>query len=153
MEAVRPTRIHEGLDETERIGLTLASHFAYGAAMGTLYSALVKDALPVPRGVRGVTYGLGVWAGSYLGWLPAAGLYPPATEEPAPRNALMIAAHVVWGASLDLMLNGLVEKLDGNEKSLRPSAATSLARQPDEEKERPTDGEMESLQVLPPLTQ
>jgi uncharacterized membrane protein YagU involved in acid resistance len=55
-----------------------------------------------PNVVNGVAYGLGVWTASYLGLLPALGLLAPATEHPARRNALMIAAHVVWGASLGI---------------------------------------------------
>jgi hypothetical protein len=41
-----------------------------------------------------------VWAGSYLGLLPMTGLLHSATRERAERNALMIAAHVVWGGVL-----------------------------------------------------
>lgn len=41
-----------------------------------------------------------VWSGSYLGLLPALNILPPATEHPPGRNALMIAAHVVWGSVL-----------------------------------------------------
>ena len=79
--------------------LTLANHFAYGAATGALFGALVggRSAMPISAGV---VYALGVWAGSYLVWLPAAGLHRSAAREPASRNLLMLAAHVVWGASL-----------------------------------------------------
>jgi hypothetical protein len=79
--------------------LTLANHFAYGTATGALFGAVVgsRAAMPV---AAGVAYALGVWAGSYLVWLPAAGLHRSATREPASRNLLMLAAHVVWGASL-----------------------------------------------------
>jgi len=41
-----------------------------------------------------------VWGGSYLGLLPSLGILRPATDHPAQRNALMIAAHLVWGATL-----------------------------------------------------
>jgi hypothetical protein len=34
------------------------------------------------------------------------GLLPPATQ-PAERNAMMIAAHIVWGAALSVALNAL----------------------------------------------
>jgi uncharacterized membrane protein YagU involved in acid resistance len=50
--------------------------------------------------LKGALFGVGVWAASYLGWLPAAGILRPATREPAGRNAMMIASHAVWGASL-----------------------------------------------------
>jgi hypothetical protein len=43
---------------------------------------------------------MAVWAGSYLGLLPAAGILPSATRDYPERNAVMIGAHVVWGAAL-----------------------------------------------------
>jgi uncharacterized membrane protein YagU involved in acid resistance len=98
--------LDEHLDEGEMKGLTVLSHFAYGAACGALYGPL-SDKVPGGAVAGGVAFGLAVWAGSYLGWLPAAGILTPATEHPARRNALMIAAHVVWGAAAGL----LVEKL------------------------------------------
>jgi len=76
-----------------------SAHLLYGAAAGAVYGAL----MPRPsRPARGAAFGLGVWLGSYLGWLPLTGLMPPAHREPARRNALMIAAHLVWGAALAL---------------------------------------------------
>lgn len=101
MRALRKTgvRPHVDLDEGERRGLTLAAHYGYGAAAGSVFGLLA------PRNLRdavaaGVGYGLLVWAGSYFGLLPALGLHPPATKESSPRNGMMIAAHVVWGATL-----------------------------------------------------
>lgn len=91
------------LDEQERRTATLASHFGYGASMGGVYGA-VHEHIPLPLGVRGAAFGLAVWAASYQGWLPAAGILPAATSQPSERNHLMIAAHVVWGVSLDVLL-------------------------------------------------
>jgi uncharacterized membrane protein YagU involved in acid resistance len=81
---------------------TLAAHVSYGGAVGAAYAT----ALP-PRSWgagTGAIYGLGVWAGSYLGLLPAMGLLRPATKQPLARNVLMIAAHLVWGAALGATL-------------------------------------------------
>ena len=105
--------VNEHLDEEERAAATWASHFAYGAACGALYGALPGEGVDRRPVLAGVGFGLAVWAGSYLGWLPAAGIIAPATEHPARRNALMIAAHVVWGATAGLTLSGLA---DGGEK-------------------------------------
>lgn len=75
-----------------------ASHFGYGAAAGALYAPVAKlDLNPL---VVGTLYGLAVWGGSYIGLLPALRILPPANWTPLHRNALMIAAHVVWGTSL-----------------------------------------------------
>ncbi|MEJ7606229.1 MAG: DUF6789 family protein [Bryobacteraceae bacterium] len=63
----------------------------------------------LPPAAEGALYGLAVWGGSYLGVMPATGLYKSATEEPAARNALMIAAHLVWGAALGVIFNKLAD--------------------------------------------
>lgn len=80
--------------QSARPTLTTVSHFGYGAATGALFG------LMAPRGgvLTGCAYGVAVWAASYLGWIPAAGILRPATVHPSDRNALMITAHLVWGA-------------------------------------------------------
>src|SRR5262249_38057546 len=93
------------LDEPQRQGLTLAAHFGYGAATGAVYGLLCAPAPADAPGsplLRGVAYGLAVWAGSYLGPPPAAGLSRPAPEAPPRRNAMMLAAHF-WGGTLGVL--------------------------------------------------
>ena len=85
---------------------TLAAHFAFGAVTGALF-ALAPAALRRHPATTGIGYGLAVWAGSYLGWVPGLQLMPPATRQPSSRNAMMIAAHVVWGTALGLALEAL----------------------------------------------
>lgn len=99
MEAAEAVGVEDDLSEPEKAGATMAAHFAYGAGAGAVYGALAPH-IPLTPVLSGIAFGLAVWTGSYLGWLPAAGILPPATEEPARRNALMIGAHVVWGAAL-----------------------------------------------------
>ncbi len=82
---------------------TLAGHFAYGAAAGALYAPLAR-AVRLPALPGGIGFGLLVWLASYLGWLPVAGLFPPATEQPKERNLLMVGAHALWGAVLGLLV-------------------------------------------------
>jgi uncharacterized membrane protein YagU involved in acid resistance len=95
-------------DEREQFWLTLASHFGYGAAAGSAYATLARS-LPLPPLAKGTAYGLAVWAGSYLGLLPALRVLSTATEHPPRRTALMIAAHAVWGSALGLFAE-LLEK-------------------------------------------
>jgi hypothetical protein len=99
--------VREHMDEEERVAATWVSHFAYGATCGALYGALSGERLDGHPLAAGAGFGVAVWAGSYLGWLPAAGIISPATEHPARRNALMIAAHLVWGATAAAALAGL----------------------------------------------
>jgi hypothetical protein len=81
----------------------LTAHFAYGAATGALYALLPRrNSVPF-----GAAYGLLVWAASYCGWVPAARILRPPTEHPARRNALMITAHLIWGAATAWTTNEL----------------------------------------------
>lgn len=72
-----------------------AAHMAYGAASGAALAAVDPGASPL----RGAAEGAAIWAASYFGWIPAAGILRPAHDHPFRRNALMIAAHLVWGAT------------------------------------------------------
>lgn len=106
MQAADAVGVEGNLSEGQKAGLTAAAHFAYGAGAGAVYGALAPH-LPFSPAANGIAYGLAVWAGSYLGWLPAVGLQPPATREPAGKTAVMIAAHVVWGAALGVLTDAL----------------------------------------------
>ena len=90
-------------DKPEQVAATTVAHVGYGAAAGALFPALFNR-LPLPASLTGMLYGLAVWAGSYLGLVPALGLLSPATKHPRRRNLLMIAAHLVWGAVLGLLV-------------------------------------------------
>lgn len=82
-------------DEDATSSWTMLAHFAYGGLTGALFALQHDRAI-----ITGVGYGLGVWAASYLGWIPAAHILTPATRHPSRRNAMMLAAHGVWGAVL-----------------------------------------------------
>lgn len=91
--------IRHHLNKQLILGATTASHFGYGAAMGAAFGPLQKR-VPLPTIAQGVLYGLLVWAASYLGLLPLLGISASGHKEPLRRNLMMIAAHVVWGASM-----------------------------------------------------
>ncbi len=84
--------------------VTTAAHFAYGAASGALLGVANVMLGPMSGGVAGV----GIWLGSYMGWIPGANILTPATEHPARRNLLMLAAHVVWGVTTAKAMRELV---------------------------------------------
>jgi uncharacterized membrane protein YagU involved in acid resistance len=98
------------LEEADMVQASLLSHFAFGALAGGLYGPLflTRPSAPV---ATGTCFGLFIWAASYLGWIPALGLLRPATEHPGRRNALMIAAHLVWGATLGIVAHHLARAL------------------------------------------
>ena len=101
--------------------VTLAAHFAYGAMMGAVIAALNPD----PKKKTGAAAGLAVWVASYMGWIPAVGNLEPATEHPPRRNALMIVAHLVWGATTAAAI-----------RELRLSRESIFAKGPDKDAPR-----------------
>lgn len=96
----------QALDEEQLDALTVVAHYGFGTAAGALLG-LTAARMRWPGPLAGAGVGLAVWAGSYLGWLPATRLRRSATQEPAPRNLQMIAAHLVWGAAAGALLDAL----------------------------------------------
>ena len=94
-----PAPPREIVDRTTGGGAATAllSHFAYGALCGVLFAAGTRRSLG-----EGVAFGVGVWAASYLGLLPSLGVLRPAWAHPPRRTALMLCAHVAWGAATAL---------------------------------------------------
>jgi uncharacterized membrane protein YagU involved in acid resistance len=107
LRAAKRVGLHAHLDDQQRGALALVSHFGFGAAAGSLYAPLVGR-VGLPPVVRGVIFGLLIWLVNYMGWLPAVQLFGPATRDSKGRLGLMVAAHVVWGATLGLLLDRVV---------------------------------------------
>jgi len=82
--------------------MTWVLHFGFGTIGGVLYAPLARI-LPGPPAGRGSAYALALWAISYLGWIPATNILPPAHKHPAARNLVMIVAHIVWGGVLGIL--------------------------------------------------
>jgi uncharacterized membrane protein YagU involved in acid resistance len=112
--------IQDNLKEPELNALTMLAHYGYGALGGGAY-ALAEGVLPGRPAVKGMLFAMGVWTGSYLGWLPTANILKPVTEHPVRRTVLMITAHLVWGASFGVVEARLRE---GRAKSDRPPYVT-----------------------------
>ncbi len=105
-ELTEEAGLNNQLSSEQHLALTLVNHFAYGAAAGALYG-VSAERLSTPPAVKGIGFGLIVWTVSYLGLLPALRILRPATQHPAERNLLMIAAHVVWGSVTGLITSQL----------------------------------------------
>lgn len=86
------------LDRKDRVALTTLTHFAFGAAAGALYGALIGSSRS--SAIKGVAYGLAVWAVAYGVGLPSLGLHPAAAHDTTDRNEVLVASHLVWGAVL-----------------------------------------------------
>lgn len=76
---------------------TVFTHAGFGASMGAVYGALPPR---VANAATGALFGLGVWAVSYAGWVPALGLMEKPSKDRAGRPTAMILAHLVYGATL-----------------------------------------------------
>jgi hypothetical protein len=100
-KAVDRTPAGRNVDASGRRALGWLLHLAFGGLVGAVY-AVARRRLPVPGPpiVSGVAFALGVWAVSYLGWIPALRIMPPATDDEPGRPPAMILAHVVFGAVL-----------------------------------------------------
>jgi uncharacterized membrane protein YagU involved in acid resistance len=97
------TGVSRQLSEREVQNLTLCAHFCYAAATGAFFGAMAPRQ-PVARVGAGVLFGLGVWIGSYLGWLPATGLRQHPRHDPTARTGLMIGGHLVWGLAAGTLM-------------------------------------------------
>ncbi|WP_439621614.1 DUF6789 family protein [Gemmata sp.] len=105
--------VEDDMTEGDKQAAAAVAHLAFGAGAGGVYG-LVAPHLPFGPALNGVGYGLAVWAGSYLGWLPATGLYKQPENEPAGRHTEMILSHVVWGAALGVLHHQLAGDDDGH---------------------------------------
>jgi hypothetical protein len=86
----------DDLDDDSFTASWVALHAGYGAGSGALFR-LVRPWLPAPSPLAGLLFGGLVWAGSYLGLMPALGLYPWPREDRQSRMLVMIVAHAVYG--------------------------------------------------------
>ncbi|MBV9691212.1 MAG: hypothetical protein JO202_16050 [Ktedonobacteraceae bacterium] len=107
-ELAQRMNVRPNLNKPQLLGATLVSHFGYGAGMGILYSPLSK--LPLPSALKGVLFGVMVWAASYLVLLPMLGMSETGHREPSLRNFMMIGAHVVWGSVMGVVADMLVRE-------------------------------------------
>ena len=93
----------------------IAAHLGYGAACGALY-ALMRPLLPRSDVAAGLLFGGAVWGVSYMGVMPALDLYPSAKDDSEPRQAVMVAAHAVFG----MALASIDSRLRANEEGGQP---------------------------------
>ncbi len=112
MKLAQATGLSDVMTPEMRSAATLAAHFGYGGGAGALYGAIAEE-IPAPAIAKGVAAGLALWAVSYFGLMPGAGILKQVTGHPARRNVLMIAAHVVWGAALGIVTELLREETTG----------------------------------------
>jgi len=116
VNAAEVVGVADQLSRSEKHKVFLAAHYGIGTASGAMYG-LLAPFLPGPGVLNGVAYGMTVWASSYLGVLPAAGLYKAPDREPARRHGMTAAAHVVWGGVLGALTELLRPRRSGRHES------------------------------------
>ena len=77
-------------------------HYAYAALMGGLYGGLAEY-LPAVRSAFGTTYATALFVGGDLIAVPALGLSKPLSAYPASSYAGPFTAHLVYGATTELV--------------------------------------------------
>jgi len=91
-------RFAPNLPEETADRVAVGAHFLYGIAAGKLYTLAVP---PRRLGVlTGIAYGLVVWVLGYEGWMCALAVVPPAHRDRRGRALTILAAHIVYGATL-----------------------------------------------------
>lgn len=95
---------HLTLEERQKSGPMV--HYAFGAVMGGLYGGLAEYSRAV-RGGFGTGFGTALFAGADLVAVPALRLSPPTSEFPASSLASPLAAHLVYGATTELLRRAL----------------------------------------------
>ena len=116
-ELAHRAHVRQHMNKMQVLGATTIAHFGYGAMTGLLYAPFANK-LPLPAIVKGLLFGLLVWAASYLGLLPLIGMSESGQREPGRRNLMMIAAHVVWGATMGLVAEVLTDKVSLGDDTL-----------------------------------
>lgn len=77
-------------------------HYAFGALVGGLYGALAECSHWTSLGF-GTVFGALLFASADLIGVPAFGLGPSPAEQPIAAQATPLAAHLVYGATTDLV--------------------------------------------------
>lgn len=83
-------------------------HYGFGTINGGLF-ALLGDLLPLRMPLRGLAFGAGLWAAADETTLPALGFSGWWPDYPVSAHARGLAAHLVYGLSLDLVHSGMRE--------------------------------------------
>jgi len=97
------------LSESQEMQAAMGAHFAYGASAGALYGLLRDQADGIPAPVAGMLFGVGLWAISFEGWMPAGGVQQATTEKPLKKWPMPIMAHMVYGVTTALAYQALEE--------------------------------------------
>jgi len=92
--------LHHELSDEEKKAAGPVVHYAYGAGIGALYGGLAQKQAAATSGF-GAGYGAAVWAIGDEIAVPALGLGKKPAETPASQHLQYLAAHLVYGVTLE----------------------------------------------------
>jgi hypothetical protein len=90
-----PEKVGEKIPEQLETAAAKLLGLGYGATFGALYASSRPEVQKLL--LDGGALGLATWAAGYLGWLPAAGLMPPISEQEPRQIAGPIVSHILFG--------------------------------------------------------
>jgi putative membrane protein len=108
-EAIAETTTGDHLSRAEKEKAGPIVHYAFGALTGGLYGGLAEYSSTVTSGF-GTSFGGTVFSSADLLAVPAFNLGPSPTDQPASALASPFAAHIVYGATTELVRR-IVRKL------------------------------------------
>jgi putative membrane protein len=103
--AVSKSAFGHELTKKEKAAAGPAVHYGFGALMGAIYG-LLAEAVPAVATGWGMPFGTALWLAADELAVPALGLSKSPTEYPASTHASALAAHLVYGLSVDLVRRG-----------------------------------------------
>ncbi len=99
-QALATRLFHHPLTEKGKKAAAPWVHYAYGTLAGGLYGALAEE-WPVSKAGFGLPYGAALWLGGDEIAVPLLDLSKPPTKYPLKVHAMALAAHLVYGASVE----------------------------------------------------
>ena len=87
--------------------VALAMHWSCSVTTSVLYSVLIARA-PRATPVKGIGFGIAVWAGFHELFLPSVGATPPLRELPLGEQLNELVSHAIFGSTVDYVRGTVV---------------------------------------------
>ena len=100
--AISQRVLHRELTPAEKQLAGPLVHYAYGTTIGALYGGLA-ELMPVTAAGLGMPFGMAIWMLGDEIAVPALGLAKPPTEYGPEVHADALSAHLMYGATTDLL--------------------------------------------------
>ncbi len=105
--AEEQTGAPHALTERQEMQVAMGAHFTYGSGSGVVYGLLRSQLDDLPAPLVGAMFGVGLWAVSFEGWMPALGVQEATHEKPPKKWPMPIMAHIVYGTTTALAYEAL----------------------------------------------